>query len=72
MVAPISAARQIAESANSQLLSPSSYPVRRISYISKQGYSSEVMIDFLRHLVRNISEIEEISVTADFLLKNEG
>ncbi len=71
MVAPISAARQIAKSANSRLLPLSSYPVRRISYISKQGYSSEAMMDFLKHLVRDISRIEEISVNADFLLRNE-
>lgn len=67
MIAPISAARQIADSANSTLLPLSSCPMRRISYISKHGYSSEAMTSFLKHLVETISEIEEISIIADFL-----
>ncbi len=65
MVAPISAAKQIAGSSGAQLLSLNSSPERRIFYIAKSGYSSPVMDDFLRHLIKIISSIREISITAD-------
>lgn len=69
MVAPVSAAKQIAESSNAQLISLASHPERRIFYIAKNGYSSEVMDQFLRHLMRIISKIDEISIIADGLMK---
>ena len=69
MVAPVSAAKQIAESTNAQLVPISSYPERRIFYIAKSGYSSDAMNRFLRHLIGIISKIDEISIIADSLLE---
>ena len=69
MVAPVSAAKQIAESSNAQLISLASHPERRIFYIAKSGYSSEIMDQFLRHLMGIISKIDEISIIAEGLMK---
>ena len=63
MVAPVSAAQRIAVSSGARLLSIDSLPERRVFYISKNGYSSDIMDGFLRHLIDTVSLIKEISIT---------